>query len=114
MVQLQTLPEYTRTALKIVGIKSPAYYSPASAKKSFLTFSDQNFHPRSKLFWLLYNKSQSPMDIVESLVGIFLVMLALFLHKVRKTESLELLNYYPGLNAIKAFFLHHQSYHKIS
>ncbi len=106
MVQLQTLPEYTRTALKLfVGIETPAYYSPASAKKSFLTFSDQNFHPRSKLFWLLYNKSQSPMDIVESLVGIFLVMLALFLHKVRKTESLELLNYYPGLNAIKAFYL---------
>ncbi len=114
MIQLQTLPEYTRTALKIVAIKTPAYFSPASAKKSFLTFSDQNFHPRSKLFWLLYNQSQSPMDIVESLVGIFLVMLALYLHKVRKTESLELLNYYPGLNAMKAFFLRHQSCHKIS
>ena len=57
---------------------------------------NEEFHPRSKMFWIFSTPNQSPLNIFENVFAMIVFVLAIGLQAIRKTDNLALLNLYPG------------------
>ena len=63
--------------------------------KTKIKKSNENYHPRSKMFWLFYVESNTVINVAESLGPFMIIGTAVSVHSLRKTINLDTLNHYP-------------------